>query len=597
MSLRSLFKKLEGLHKAQEWTLASGAGVFGGSLAGYLSQNLFQKNAILGSPWPAVITLFLSSFVAISLAKTRKWTAGILAPCLILVSIFAACVLRDSSGDGLGYYAERIYQASQRVSELKELDKKSSIQTAFNPSDISRSVGFGLIFANILCTPESAKWVNFAWSMSGGLMIFGALNLARTGRPLGTLIFLLVICQPVVLYQCNTLYKDIQLAAAFSGFFAGVILLFNGVNFRNLFLLLLTTACLFNTKSLAIGYLAILLPLLILTLILHHFKKSWIEWQLFLFTISLSLSFCSPLVFKLKDNTHLQQSPFLEKRLLDVLFFINPVVLDPKSTDGVHSGCGPISHYAAQMFWWRHFSATKRGGEKIQIKSPFWLSRPELDVFSDLTPDLRFGGYGPLFSTAVLLAIFPGILLLGTKNSELAGWKWILLACLVMIPVTPSWWARWFPQGWWIPLAASVGFLCGPPDWQAKFKWVAWLARLGLLALGLNSLLILIFTVKGYCEAETFIRRQLAFLKTLPAPLVIETGHFTATRFWLDQKNISYSQEKIPGNSASVVLYRTTLRVRLSDEDLKQIEQDPDHLKFLRRHKLLNLPPQSQSGG
>jgi hypothetical protein len=215
-------------------------------------------------------------------------------------------------------------------------------------------------------------------------------------------------------------------------------------------------------------------------------------------------------------------------------------------------------------------------------------------MFSPTSPRTCVSVDTDLYPTAVFLSMVPGLWLLVAGSRRQAGWMWILAACLFLIPLTPSWWARWFPQGWWIPLAACAGFLCGAPDWRAKFKWVGWLARFGLLALGLNSLLIFVFTAKGYFEAEAIIRRQLAFLKTLPAPLEIETGHFTATRFWLNQEKIPYRQKEIPADAVSLVMYRTTLKIQLSEGDLERLQRDPDHFRSLQKHKLLNLPRPSQ---
>ena len=110
------------------------------------------------------------------------------------------------------------------------------------------------------------------------------------------------------------------------------------------------------------------------------------------------------------------------------------------------------------------------------------------------------------------------------------------------------------------------------------------------MALFLNSFLIFAFTAEGYVEAESIIRRQVSFLSTCPPPLHVETGHFTATRFWLDQKKIAYVYDEIPNSAAFMILYRTTLKIRLTIEDLERIRQSPSFLELLKKHKLLNLP-------
>jgi len=283
-------------------------------------------------------------------------------------------------------------------------------------------------------------------------------------------------------------------------------------------------------------------------------------------------------------------NPSLPEGIRNLAILYDAAAIDRTGSGGIHGGCGEVSPHAPVMFWKRHFSATKRGDDQTFIKPPFWFTRPELDVFSDLTPDLRFGGYGPLYGTAFLLAFVPGLILFSCGNGAQAGWIWILAACLALIPITPSWWGRWVSQGWWVPFAACVGFFCGSKEWRTKFRWAAWPARLGLFALVLNSLLILVFLGKGYMEAESIIRRQLTLLGTFSTPVQVEIGHFAAARFWLEREKIPYTREKIPADTPSMTLYRTTLRVRLGGEDLERIRREPATLRLLEKHKLLNLP-------
>lgn len=571
---------------APPWAAAwiFGLAILAGGLAGGLTLAGWSACGEAGAFWPALVTLLSSTVVYFVLSDkgTRKFF--LLVPLGILFSVFTASSLRDSSGDGLGAHVANVQLVA------------SGSQLAVSPFLIreGRPIYFFMaIFPAAGFPLESGKWVHFAFALAGGLMLGAAVYEITTSQIVSLTAGILATLQPVLLYQAPTFYQDGILAAAVTIFFAAILRFFASPGWRSWVVLALAFGMVALAKKAGLvqaAWIALFFPPA-----LFFFHRSVVSFRFFLAAVLLiSFIFAAAI---LRWPPPRESQGILNEFLLLVRPLVDARGLDHDGSGGIHGGCGEVSPDAPVMFWKRNFAASKRGEDGRGIKPPFWFTRPELDVFSDLTPDLRFGGYGPLYATACFLALIPGVLLLAVGSRSQAGWMWILVACLVLIPLTPSWWARWFPQGWWIPFAASVGFLCGPPDWQAKFRWGGWLARLGLLALGLNSLLILIFTVKGYCEAETVIRRQLAFLKTLPAPLVIETGHFAATRFWLDQKNIPYSQEKIPGNSASVVLYRTTLRVRLSDEDLKQIEQDPDHLKLLRRHKLLNLPCQSQSGG
>lgn len=577
----------------QNYALATGVGIFGGSFAGFLAENLLQAKAIGSSPWSALVTFATSFFMAHILFKHKNFFCGLSAPFLIFLSVVTATNLRDSSPDGLGFHAEKIKKEIENE-VFKKTEKQAQQPNSASLSLMSRNVHQSLYYSSIFakCTGnvESGKWLNIAWPIAGSLLMLAGFTNQITTSFRGIALFVLVLFQPVIIYQLGTLYQDSQLAGALTGFFGSILLLFAKINVVYFLACLLCLICLATSKTFAFGYVIIFCFILLSYVISKKFKITCLPWAGMLLGIAVLVSLSSSFLYSIRHKDYMEEQKLLGNSLPKILFFINPVVLDPKQTDGIHVGCGAPSHNAAVLFWQRHFAATKRTDPKPQIKPPFWFTRPELDVFADLTPDLRLGGYGPLYGTAVLLALIPGFLLLFSRAPSQAGWQYILVACLVMVPITPSWWARWFPQGWWIPLAACVGFFSGPADWLKKFYWSRWLAKGGLMALFLNSFLILVFTVEGYVEAESIIRRQVSFLSTCPPPLHVETGHFTATRFWLDQKKIAYVYDEIPNSAAFMVLYRTTLKIRLTIEDLERIRQSPSFLELLRKHKLLNLP-------
>ena len=552
-----------------------------GVLAGGASLAWCSANGESGGVWPAVVTLLGSAAVYLVFSQPRNRKFFPLVPLGILFSVFAASQLRDSSGDGLGAHVEQVHRHAAGLEFHPSLLSPMSGRPALFSMAVFPAAGFSL---------ESGKWVHFALALAGGLMLGAAVHEITGSRPGSLVAALMAILQPALLYQAATFYQDGILVGAVTIFFASILRFFSAPGWRtamSLLLALVTVAWAKKTGLVQAAWMALLLPPAFFFL-----RRSMVPFRSFLGAVLV----ISPILALTLLSWPMPREN--QKVLNGFLQLVRPLVdargLDPGGSGGIHGGCGEVSPHAPVMYWKRNFTASKRGEDGRGIKPPFWFTRPELDVFSDLTPDLRFGGYGPLYPTAFFLSMTPGLWLLVAGSRRQAGWMWILAACLFLIPLTPSWWARWFPQGWWIPLAACVGFLCGAPDWRAKFKWVGWLARLGLLALGLNSLLIFVFTAKGYFEAEAIIRRQLAFLKTLPAPLEIETGHFTATRFWLDQEKIPYRQKEIPADAVSLVMYRTTLKIQLSEGDLERLQRDPDHFRSLQKHKLLNLPRPSQ---
>ena len=507
------------------------------------------------------------------------------------ISVLAASLLRDSSWDGLGGYAETIYWMTQKALSPQMQVEKAEFLGAM--TQIRPSLSLGAIFSNLTGLVESAKWTALAWCLAGAMMLGACPVLLAQGIFLRGTVFLLALFQPVLIYQGTTLYQDAQLAGAMTGLFASFLAFCFHSGHRFWFGFFVSLACMAISKTFALGYLIPLIPVFAAGFIL---RKNPRPAAILLFSFFLSaylVPFTFPVLREFQKEAHAKNRPDISNCISKIMLFADPLAIEGTKSDGIHGGCGEVVSNSMVMFWRRHFAASKRGDDLGRIKPPFWFTRPELDVFSDLTPDLRFGGYGPLYGTAVLLALLPGLLLLGSRSASQTGWKWILAACLVMIPISPSWWARWFPQGWWIPFAACVGFLCGPPEGLKRLRWVGWLAKGGLLALSLNSFLILVFTVKGYIEAESAITRQLVFMKTLPSPLKIEAGHFAAARFWLDREKIAYESAKIPQESATMLLYRTSLEVEIMDRELNRIEQAPEFRSLLQKHRLLKKPSEA----
>jgi len=542
---------------------------------------------ILGSPWPSLLVLFFSGTLAAALFPAYKRFIWLPAPALIWISVLLATALRDSSYDGLSTYAETLHWLTQSTGSLQE--QKARIEFLASQTHIRGSLSLGCVFANLTGSFESSKWTGWAWSLAGACLFAASASLCLSGRGFfAWAIPGMVLLQPVLLYQGATLYQDAQIAGAITGLFASFLAVCFRCGPKAWAGFLVSLGCLVISKTFAFGYVILLLPIFWAGIFFRNRPQSGVVVVIGLLLASFLMPWGFPMLREIRsDNDGKDWS----KHISQFLLFADPAAIDGNKTDGIHGGCGEVVSNSAAMFWRRHFAASKRGDEQSRIKMPFWFTRPELDVFSDLTPDLRFGGFGPLYGTAALLALLPGLLLLGSPAPTQAGWKWILVACLVMIPVSPSWWARWFPQGWWIPFAACVGFLCGPPDWREKFRWAGKLARAGLLALGLNSLLILVFTLKGYVQAESIIRKQLAFVKTLPQPVTVYWERFGGARFWLDREGIAWraSSQAVPGTAMRI--YRTELDVALAPEDAARLkEKNQAFARLLGQKRLFPKP-------
>lgn len=101
------------------------------------------------------------------------------------------------------------------------------------------------------------------------------------------------------------------------------------------------------------------------------------------------------------------------------------------------------------------------GGARLKV--PFTFRLDELHQFANT--DVRVGGYGVLFSGILLVTLALGIYLLVRHSRRHARVLPLFLAPVVatlvgVLVVQGSWWARYTPQLWFVPLVVVVALFC-----------------------------------------------------------------------------------------------------------------------------------------
>lgn len=119
-------------------------------------------------------------------------------------------------------------------------------------------------------------------------------------------------------------------------------------------------------------------------------------------------------------------------------------------------------------------SSNSFNGE-IRPKIPLSFSRDEVNVF--LGYDVRVGGFGPWFGGGIILACVTCLFLLTEKEQKKKLWMpSFLLIFIVMASVfvnTESWWARYSPQLWLIPVIIILtAYLLGSRTYT---RWSAYI--------------------------------------------------------------------------------------------------------------------------
>jgi hypothetical protein len=184
------------------------------------------------------------------------------------------------------------------------------------------------------------------------------------------------------------------------------------------------------------------------------------------------------------------------------------------------------------------------------LRPPFLFSPGELRAFASW--DVRFGGFGPLFSGALLVAL-PFLAFLLLRDEPHRAVALVLLAAVAgMVAINPeAWWARLAPQTWLVPAGAAVLGALSP---ERPVRRVA----SGLAALLLvNVALVAAPYLFGQAVFSASLRSQLAGLRDVSAregPLLVRLNAFGGVAWRLEQNGISFRDVESFEGRPSVLL-------------------------------------------
>lgn len=235
--------------------------------------------------------------------------------------------------------------------------------------------------------------------------------------------------------------------------------------------------------------------------------------------------------------------------------------------------------------------------DSLHLKLPFWMQRRELRSVEELTPDPRAGGFGPLFSTSLLLA-GTGCLILAIlgKTTYWPGW-FLFLATAASSFGSQVWWARWTPQNWLLLIAMlmtvlAVGFKRLRVD-GLMGAGMRWLGGLACLATGINVLLVTLyyFVGMGKCEKILNLQIELAGKLHTSVPLnisVIQEGHnagasFQASKWWFVDRGVPIMELQQEPPRPRMKIHKTETRFPLPQDWRLSLKSPEDEALFRQK--------------
>lgn len=178
------------------------------------------------------------------------------------------------------------------------------------------------------------------------------------------------------------------------------------------------------------------------------------------------------------------------------------------------------------------------------LKPPLAVAGEEIAAFA--VPDVRIGGFGPLFGLG-LLAALAALVAVG-RSGGLLLWGPVATIVASVLVFPHPWFARLVPQLWLVPaMAAAAAIASRRPAARllGAAVVVACVADLGLVLVG---------HVPNAFRHGRAVEARLRELSSRPAPLEVDLRPFLSNRARLERLGIAHRQVDDPGRSLQTVL-------------------------------------------
>lgn len=366
---------------------------------------------------------------------------------LILLLVFSISAILsyyflDNSWDGRAYHQEAIILLANGWNPI------CPPPDAFNPSIWVEhypkcaeilSANFALFFNNI----EAGKTVNYLFAYSTFFLCFFTFNKFKFSKIRNNILLsALIIFNPISLGQIKTFYVDILIYYLFVDILFFIILKekdFIG-NKSFVFLLPQLISMLCSIKLGGIFYsIIILLNYILYLLIQKNFKTFKHVISIILTSIALILVFgINPYFTNIKQGLN-PFYPLAGRDKIDIMTFNSPKSFQNKNS--------------LYKLFISTFSNTKNisytSDRNPKLKTPFSI----INQAGKYGTDMRIGGFG-YFWSGILLLLLPFVILNKneiSENNKIYYFTIILLWSSVLLN-PESWWARYVPQFWLIPI-------------------------------------------------------------------------------------------------------------------------------------------------
>jgi hypothetical protein len=468
----------------------------------------------LGAPLFAITPVLALAIAVAAIAafsdRKKGWilSTAILVMLLLLVwaaALLYARLLDDLSIDGQGYHALALLEFRHGWNPYRSaLTPDIPPQLWLNHYPKAPWIWAASIDA-MFGSFQTAKATNVVLAVAAGAAVAGAAS-TMLRAPLCLVLGALAAANPVASIQLPTMYVDGQLASLLTIMASGAVIWFLRRSGLGLMMMCSAIICVANIKFTGAVY-AGLFALTIAALGLLRSRG----WQSFAPLAACLFALVgpgyTPYVTNLQEGHHIFH-PVMGKT--PVNFMTN---MTPNAFEG-HSAIAKLAYSLAA-----ETANSCQNCEPGRLKVPFTVRSTE--ARGATVPDPRTGGFGPLFSAALLLAATLFILAARTRavSVTLVAGLTLIIGSVLINP--EGWWARYAPQLWLAPL--MVVMLLD----EAKLSRAARAVRIALLVVLIADAAFMAIIASGYAAYRTQkARSQIEALAEMGPLYVREKKHF-----------------------------------------------------------------------
>jgi len=448
----------------------------------------------------------------------------------------------DFSYDGQMYHQEAIIQLKNGWNPLYEKLDTGETQDLWINHYAKGTWYLGAIVYDYTGQIESSKAFNIILLCSTFLLLFSYLSNKLKSWRWSLPVSLIMVFSPVVITQMYTTYNDFFNAILIIILLIAYLEYFENQTKIALLNILFSNVILVNIKFTALGYAVILtgIPILLYLYSRYRLKVTNSQMKIMPLILTMIVSF-SLAIFFVGSSTYIKNTitnghpfyPLAGEGKVDVITVNTP------------PGLGDLNRI--EKLYVSNFSKTYNGfEEKPQTKFPLSITKEELENFK--TTDTRVNGFGPLFGLILIMTV--ALILCHYKKfkNNLVFLFIIVSTVMLSVLINPeTWWARYIPQFWFVPLIFVIFLL--------KDQMKSYLSYGILIVYGVNIMIVAYVSINHLREIQFFTEQQYETIKEYNkiAPVDVEFGIMKSKRALLQEHGIEYTEVTEVNNCENMI--------------------------------------------